>query len=123
MAAVTGGRQAPLVVPVPARRASRRRRGYDQAVGLAQGFAREARLPLDTDALRRRREEGPQAGRSRARRRRQAAAAFRARPARVQGRHVILLDDVLSTGATADAASRALICAGARSVRVAVLAT
>jgi ComF family protein len=123
VAAVTGARCAPLLVPVPARRTSRRRRGYDQAVGLAQGFARIARLELDTGALRRRRETGPQAGRSRARRRRQAAAAFRARPARVQGRHVLLLDDVLSTGATADAASRALLCAGAVSVRVVVLAT
>jgi len=122
-AALAAGSCAPLVVPVPARRASRRRRGYDQAIGLALGFTRAARLQLDTGALRRRREEGPQAGRSRESRRLQAAGAFQARPARVQGRHVLLLDDVLSTGATADAASRALLCAGALSVRVAVLAT
>jgi ComF family protein len=122
-ASVTLGLPSPLVVPVPARRASRRERGYNQAEGLAEGLARRSRLPLDSRALLRRREEQAQAGRSRALRRRQAAAAFRARPSRVHGRHIVLVDDVLSTGATADAASRALLCAGARSVRVAVLAT
>ncbi|HTE06814.1 MAG TPA: phosphoribosyltransferase family protein, partial [Planctomycetota bacterium] len=122
-AALVSGGAPPLVVPVPARRASRRQRGYDQAVGLADGFARALGLRLDPRALVRRREDGPQAGRSRARRRRQAAGAFRARPARVHGWRVVLVDDVLSTGATADAAARALLAAGARSVRVAVLAT
>jgi ComF family protein len=122
-AALVDGDAAPLVVPVPARRASRRRRGYDQAVGLADGFARTLGLRLDTGALLRRREDGPQAGRSRARRRSQAAGAFRARPSHVHGRRVVLVDDVLSTGATADAAARALRRAGARSVRVVVLAT
>jgi ComF family protein len=117
------GRASTLVVPVPARRTSRRRRGYDQAVGLALAFARHARLPCDPRALRRRRDDGPQAGRSRRTRRRQAAAAFRAVPFRVHGRPVLLLDDVLSTGATADAASRALLCAGAREVNVLTLAT
>ncbi|MHC4844813.1 MAG: ComF family protein [Planctomycetota bacterium] len=119
---VHAGRRA-LVVPVPARKASRKRRGYDQAVGLALAFAQRARLPCDPRALRRRREEGPQAGRSRRARRRQAAAAFRAVPYRVHGRRVVLLDDVLSTGATADAASRALLCAGALEVSVLTLAT
>jgi len=112
-----------LVVPVPARRISRKRRGYDQAVGLALAFAQRARLPCDPRALRRRRQDGPQAGRSRQARRRQVAAAFQAVPFRVEGRSVLLLDDVLSTGATADAASRALLCAGAREVSVLTLAT
>jgi ComF family protein len=122
-AAVACGRPALLVVPVPARRASRRQRGYDQAEGLAEGLAHRRGLPVDARALVRRREEAAQAGRTRAQRRRQAAAAFRARRSRVLGRHVLLVDDVLSTGATADAASRALLLAGAASVGVAVLAT
>jgi predicted amidophosphoribosyltransferase len=116
-------RKRALVVPVCARRASRKRRGYDQAVGLALSFAQHARLPCDPRALRRRREDGPQAGRSRVARRLQAAAAFRAVPYRVDGRRVLLIDDVLSTGATADAASRALLCAGACEVSVLTLAT
>jgi ComF family protein len=120
-AALAAGR--PLVVAVPARRASRRRRGYDQGRELAIGLARAASLPFEGGALVRRREGGAQAGSSRARRRVQAAAAFRARPTRVLGRRVLLVDDVLSTGATADACARALLLAGAQRVDVVVLAT
>jgi ComF family protein len=113
----------PLVVPVPARRDSRKRRGYDQAEILAEGLARALHFRFEPGALSRRRQSGPQAGRSRRRRRLQVAGAFRARPARVFGHRVLLVDDVLSTGATADAAARALRIAGATRVDVAVLAT
>jgi ComF family protein len=113
----------PLVVAVPARAASRRRRGYDQARELAVGLARATALPFDGGALRRRRQGGPQAGRSRARRRAQAEGAYRARPYRVLDRRILLVDDVLSTGATADACSQALLLAGASRVDVLVLAT
>ncbi len=113
----------PVIVPVPARAASRRRRGYDQALDLAAGLARAARLACEPRALRRRREEGPQAGRSRAARRRQAAAAFRAFAPAVAGRDVLLVDDVLSTGSTADACARALLIRGARRVDVLTLTT
>ena len=120
-AALAVGR--PLVVAVPARAASRRRRGYDQARELAVGFARATGLPFEGGALRRRRQGGPQTGRSRARRRAQAAGAYRARAYRVLGRRVLLVDDVLSTGATADACAQALLEAGASRVDVLVLAT
>ena len=122
-AGLAGGSPHPLVVAVPARRASLRRRGYDQAAGLAAGFAAARRLRCDARALVRRRESGPQAGRSVRRRLLQAAAAFRARPSHVHGLPILLVDDVLSTGATADACSRALLRAGATSVRVITLAT
>jgi len=59
-AALAVGR--PLVVAVPARAASRRRRGYDQARELAVGFARATGLPFDGGALRRRRQGGPSCG-------------------------------------------------------------
>lgn len=120
---LAGGRPRPLVVPVPARRASLERRGYDQAVLLARGFAAARHLRCDPRALRRRRQTGPQAGRSVRRRLAQASAAFHARPAHVWGLRIVLIDDVLSTGATADACTRALLLAGARSVTVITLAT
>lgn len=120
---LAAGRPRPLVVPVPARRASRKRRGYDQAVGLAAAFAAARHLRCDSRALVRRRQTGPQAGRSVHRRLLQAAAAFHARPAHVWGLRIVLIDDVLSTGATADACTRALLLAGATSVSVITLAT
>jgi ComF family protein len=112
------------LVPVPAGAASRRRRGYDQAVLLARGVAQALGRRLETGALRRRRQPAlSQARTAAADRLRRMGASFAARPHRVWGRHVLLVDDVLSTGATADAASRALRCAGARSVQVLTLAT
>jgi len=114
----------PLVVPVPLRRASLRARGYDQAHALAEGLALEARLPFDGRALARRRQPAAaQVASAGSDRRRQLRASFRARPARILDRSVLLVDDVLSTGATADAASRALLLAGARRVDVLVLAS
>ncbi|WP_243338782.1 ComF family protein [Anaeromyxobacter soli] len=114
-----------LVVSVPLARARRIARGYDQAALLADALARAAgargrRLP---GALRRTRETPPQVGRTRAERSRNVAGAFRAaRPGALAGRDVVLVDDVVTTGATADAAARALKDAGARSVVVLALA-
>lgn len=113
-----------VVVPLPARRATVKRRGFDQARLLGEALARSLSLPLDASALRRRRHgDRAQAGSSLGARRAQVRAAFKARRWRVVERPVILLDDVLSTGASADAAARALTLAGARTVWVIALAT
>ncbi len=123
-APLVADRRQLVVVPVPARAVSRRERGYDQARELARGVADALRIPLEVRALRRRRQPtAPQAGTPGERRRRQLRAGFRARRARVAGRRVLLVDDVVSTGATADAAARALRTAGARWVGVLALAS
>jgi ComF family protein len=111
-----------FVVSVPLARARRVERGYDQAALLADALAGAAggRRRLRA-ALRRVRETPPQVGRTRAERAMNVAGAFEARPA-VAGRDLVLVDDVVTTGATADAAARALREAGARSVAVVALA-
>ena len=120
---LSGQGQRLLVVPVPARRKSRRRRGYDQAVDLATGVASVLRAPLEREALRRRRQPALSQAETRGDfRRRQLRGSFSARPGRVLGRTVLLVDDVMSTGATVDAAARALGLAGAQAVFVLVLA-
>lgn len=110
-----------LVVSVPLARGRRVERGYDQAALLAEHLARAAGARTLRGALVRVRETPPQVGRTRAERARNVAGAFRA-GAGVEGRDVVLVDDVVTTGATADAAAAALRRAGARSVVVVALA-
>jgi ComF family protein len=112
-----------LVVSVPLARGRRIERGYDQAALVAAAYARASpgrprRAPA---ALARTRETRAQVGLSRDERARNVAGAFAASPA-VQGRDVVLVDDVVTTGATADAAALALRRAGARSIVVVALA-
>jgi ComF family protein len=109
------------VVAVPLSRRRRIERGYDQAALLARRLARAAGLPLLPGALRRLRDTPPQVGRSRAERKGNVARAFAAGPA-VRGRDVALVDDVVTTGATADACARALREAGAGRVIAVALA-
>lgn len=114
-----------LLVSVPLARRRRIDRGYDQAALLADALARAAgaRDRRLRGALVRTRETPPQVGRTRAERSRNVAGAFRAvRTRDLQGKDVVLVDDVVTTGATADAASRALKDAGVRSVIVVALA-
>ena len=98
-------------VPLGARR--RRVRGFDQAQALAQAIGSVTGLPVRS-LLERVRETDPQARRSGPDRRRALADAFRARPHPFP--RVLLVDDVLTSGATAAACARALQAAGARQV-------
>jgi ComF family protein len=109
------------ILSVPLGRRRRIERGYDQAALLADELASAAGRAGDRcrGVLVRIRETAPQVGRGRTERSRNVRGAFWATCA-VEGREVALVDDVVTTGATADAAARALLDAGA--VRVTVLA-
>jgi ComF family protein len=112
------------LVSVPLARRRRLERGYDQAALLARAYARAAgcRSAYLPAALRRVRETPPQVGRSRAERLASVRGAFQADAGAVAGRGVVLLDDVVTPGATAEACAVALLQAGARSVEVRALA-
>jgi len=114
---------ASAVVPVPLSRGRKRERGFNQAELVARAVAREAGLPLRARVLKKTKERPPQAGLSAAARRTNVASAYRARlPRSLRGRTLLLVDDVLTTGATAEAAARALLAAGAGAVDVLTLA-
>ncbi len=111
-----------LVVPVPLHWWRYWRRGYNQAEALAEGIAKQLKLPIRR-SLKRVVGTRRLAGLSRSARGEVIRDVFRARAhSRMMGRTVLLVDDVLTTGATCSAAARALKKAGAARVVVTVLA-
>lgn len=116
---------AALIAPVPLHWSRLFSRRYNQAALLAHALGGQTRIPVVADLLRRGRWTRSQGRLSVAARRRNVAGAFRVSPARaplLSGRRVLLIDDVLTSGATASACSKALRRAGAAAVDVLVLA-
>jgi ComF family protein len=116
-------RGADVLVPMPLHRARLAARRFNQAALIADRLAPLVGLPVDRRAVRRVRATPSQVGLSRAERADNLHGAFRVpHPDSIAGRVVVLVDDVLTTGASADAVAVALKAAGVRSVRVATFA-
>lgn len=116
--------EADLLVPVPLHYLRLVRRGFNQSVWLAAAISRLSSVPLSVDALMRIRATPIQGGLTADGRRRNVQGAFKARKSRMnrlKGARVVLVDDVLTTGATAEACSRALKRGGAACVDVLTL--
>ena len=115
----------PVIVPVPLHSRRLWQRRFNQAALLGQAVARASGRRIDLDALIRVKATRSQVGMSRTERAENIQGAFRVTPdgaARLHGRSVLLIDDVLTTGSTANAAARALLRGGAASVDVLVFA-
>lgn len=100
------------IVPVPLHARRMRERGYDQALELAKPVARALGIPLVADALLRVRPTAPQSELDAEARQRNLRQAFAMRPGAALPAHVVLIDDVMTTGATLNAAAKVLLRAG-----------
>ncbi len=108
--------RSPLLVPVPLHGKRLSRRGYNQAELLARHAGRRLGVVVDARALKRSRATDPQHGLGRCERLANVAGAFTAERRRVEGRFVILVDDICTSGATLSEAARATMSAGAAGV-------
>jgi ComF family protein len=117
------GSEFDLIVPVPLHRRKLARRGYNQADAFAQGLAITLPCPWSAAALRRTEHTASQTRKSRTERWQNVSTVFEVtNPQEVAGRHILLVDDVLTTGATLEACGAALLAAGARQVSIATIA-
>jgi len=110
-------REASLLIPIPLHPKRERWRGYNQALVLARHVAFHTGFALCPEALRRIRHTRPQVSGTKEQRRRNMLGAFEVTdPSLVYRRHVLLLDDVCTTGSTAVACAQSLLACGSMSV-------
>ncbi|MGE0109014.1 MAG: ComF family protein [Bdellovibrionales bacterium] len=115
--------QADMMVPVPLHRWRLLKRRYNQAALLARAVARQIKIPVSYDVLQRIRATDSQGHKNRQERYDNLRGAFAVKnSAAVKGRKIVLIDDVLTTGATVDTCARLLKEAGAAQVFVVTLA-
>ncbi|MDU0370592.1 ComF family protein [Hymenobacter endophyticus] len=113
-----------LVVPVPLHARKLAQRGYNQADSFAEGLATGLQIPWAAEALRRTTYTNSQTQKNRIQRWQNVETVFAvAQPEFIQQKHVLLVDDVLTTGATLEACAAALLAAGAAQVSIATIAT
>lgn len=108
------------LVPVPLSVSSLRKRGFNQSLLLAHAIAKKRKLRIIGDGLIKKTETSPQLGLSAQQRLKNIKGAFRA-VKNFSGMRVLLIDDVMTTGATANECSRQLLKAGADEVLVLTL--
>jgi len=105
-----------LVVPVPLGQKRLNERGYNQVALIARPLSMALRIDYAPDVLTRIRETRSQVGLTKSERRHNVHEAFRANETRVNGRTVLLMDDVATTGSTLSSCAEAIYAAGARDV-------
>ena len=113
-----------LIIPIPLHRAKKRQRGYNQCDYIAKGLATVLEIPWRADGLIKPHRTTSQTRKSRWERSENVMAVFQlSDPAAIIGQRVLLVDDVVTTGATLGMGAKVLLEGGCREVSVAALAT
>ncbi|GAA4390535.1 ComF family protein [Hymenobacter koreensis] len=117
------GTDVQLIAPVPLHPRKLAKRGYNQSDSFAEGLAQSLELPWSPSTLQRTDYTASQTRMTRSQRWQNVADVFVVpNPTAVQGQHVLIVDDVLTTGATLEACAVKLLAAGAAKVNVATIA-
>jgi ComF family protein len=112
-----------LIVPVPLHETRKRRRGYNQSARFAEGLSMSMQIPWDESISARKRRTSTQTRKSKIERWENVKDVFEIQePEKVRDVRILLVDDVMTTGATLEACGRRLIDAGCRELSVACLA-
>lgn len=113
--------QADMIIPMPLHFLRIWKRKYNQSEKLARIIAQKNQKPLELNALRRHKHTPPQVGKTKSQRLSNVQNAFaltKTGKLKIQGKTILLIDDVFTTGATADSATKTLLRGGAASVNI-----
>lgn len=112
-----------LIIPVPLHRSRELKRGYNQSLCIAQGISKILKTPINTHSLLRNKRSATQTKKGRYSRFENMQEVFSiAASDEIKDKHILLVDDVMTTGATLEACGQALITAGIRELSIATVA-
>ena len=113
-----------VLLPIPLHRIKQRQRGYNQSAELCKGIATSFNRPIDTTSVKRTRNTSSQTHRSRIERVENMMDVFAVRnPDALRGRHVLVVDDVITTGATTESCCKAILQVPGTKVSIVTLAS
>jgi ComF family protein len=114
---------AELILPVPLHESKQRKRGYNQCDPICKGLSESLEIPYRSDQLDRPEDSGTQTDKSRLERWRNVDGIFRViNPGKLRNKHILLADDVVTTGATLEACASAVLSVEGTRVSIATLA-
>lgn len=117
------GEQFNVIVPVPLHASRKRKRGYNQSEEFAKGLSKSLKIPFSGDALERTTKTETQTRKSKLKRWQNVSEVFQLKHHdQISNKHVLLVDDVITTGATIEACAQVLIENGCSSVSIASIA-